>query len=929
MKKTLLFFLLLLSATSFAQVHRSAVFDFNTPSSLNPVMTPGSSNGSVVNVLNTVFKSGQIAISFGLPEGVVDNGAQYTTFKDDAGTHYYLQINNRTTMTLSGLEGATLDSLRCPNDNYCTKGALGLVDNTQGYIDVNDPPFTWKNNSGKELSSVSFFNSGGASSKITKMTVYYTAPSDVLVPSSSIANGATVASFEELTLTFDRTMYLQNGSGITLTKGTTTQQLTATVSGNTVKLTPAAAITTDGTYTVTVPAKRFKAGDGYENAALTYTFSVSTPKNTFEPTSVSPAAGNVTSLASPITLTFATPVKSFENSSLILQQNGEDYAPVTATRSSSSSSQVTLSFDIPEGITANGTYTLNIPEGTIYNLMGTIYNPSLTLEYVIGSTTPDPDPDPQPNPDSETMKAAKALLLSTGVGYPSATSASRTALEQLTSATTAPADDLVQAAIDAFYAETDVTLPTAGAYYQIAGVNASGTKAYLTYKSGAVGLSTKQSEATSFEAVNNGTAFAFKTSDGKYLHVLSADDKHDATSTKNVTDAFNAAVNNLSLAKFAVSGVEASKTFGLLSIYGSLGMKNNTSREESAYASIAYGTSLEVTTDPDYALLFSDKESSAFLITDGSAVSTDTLTVETSYTLTVSSDKKLLLLKLDVDGDVTLNENAPATKIATSEGQPIEQANFIKVEGEDYQFKVQLGSTYTTGKFMLLIPKGTFLFTQNGSLAQTDSIAAKFDLGDDTDPDTPTPGTDKTGFSETYSQFIVSPDNTFTVADTDLNNVVISIIYGDYTGLVPDESEQVTITVYDDPSQTVLRTGHFEPYTMPEYPSRPAIRLVLDQPINTGDLRAATYGVKIPAATFGDANFGSYLKDASSVNKKDCKVNPFWAIPFKVNNAAAGIEAISSDHAADANIYDLTGRRVEKMNRPGVYIVNGKKVVKK
>lgn len=42
-----------------------------------------------------------------------------------------------------------------------------------------------------------------------------------------------------------------------------------------------------------------------------------------------------------------------------------------------------------------------------------------------------------------------------------------------------------------------------------------------------------------------------------------------------------------------------------------------------------------------------------------------------------------------------------------------------------------------------------------------------------------------------------------------------------------------------------------------------------------------------------------------------------------------GIDAVASDEASEALIYDLTGRRVSDMSAPGVYIVNGRKVLVK
>lgn len=46
-------------------------------------------------------------------------------------------------------------------------------------------------------------------------------------------------------------------------------------------------------------------------------------------------------------------------------------------------------------------------------------------------------------------------------------------------------------------------------------------------------------------------------------------------------------------------------------------------------------------------------------------------------------------------------------------------------------------------------------------------------------------------------------------------------------------------------------------------------------------------------------------------------------------DGTTGITEVETENAGDAVIYDLTGRRVQDMNRAGIYIVNGKKVLVK
>ena len=46
-----------------------------------------------------------------------------------------------------------------------------------------------------------------------------------------------------------------------------------------------------------------------------------------------------------------------------------------------------------------------------------------------------------------------------------------------------------------------------------------------------------------------------------------------------------------------------------------------------------------------------------------------------------------------------------------------------------------------------------------------------------------------------------------------------------------------------------------------------------------------------------------------------------------VFDATVGIESIESDDNGAKEIYDLTGRKIEKITAPGVYIVNKKKII--
>lgn len=817
----------------------------------------------------------------------------------------------------------------CPSDatiegvyfsDTSTKGGLHVVgEDSYGALEGYDGTYTcsWTNTTGHDVASLTLATDG-TPARITQVTIKYTMPSAVLVPTPSIESGATVAAFEKLDLVFDNAMSIVSSEGITLSCNGTAQTISATVSGNTVTLSPSAVVTTDGTYTLTVPAGCFSDADGFVNKALTYTFKVETPKNTFRPVSISPAQGKVETLSSPITLVFGNYVGKVEAENLVLMKDGERKVPLKAARKEGDSKCVELSFNIPEGISEDGTYTIEIPEKTIYDILNELYNPALTLTYTIGGTAP----DPEPAEDTETMKAAKALLLKEGVGYPAENSAARVALTNLTKASPVPSDTELQTAIDNFYKESNVTLPATGKYYQVCGVNnASGSessKLYLAYDGSAVTLTSEKSEAATFEATQqtDGTV-SLQTMDGKWLHVLVASNNHDLTSSKNVTDSYLATVNNLTLAKLAVDGVDADKTFGLFSMKGALGKKNIVNTEEEAFALIDYSNKT-VATDPDFQVYFQETYSSAFVLTEVEKP-LDIATVETAYTLTpseVSSNTEVLTLTFTEVSDVAMSTSV-VPYFVDAESNRVADATVSSVTDQTNQFTVSLqGLDYAT--YTLVVPEGMFLYTKEGKTVQTQAISHQFTIKEIV-PE----------FKKEVWSLIVRPVNDGYIKDVDLNNFSISISGNEYSGLVPNPDKQIVITAYYDEKQQPVATGHLEVAT-PESEGWTTLRLVLDTPIVEGQLKSELYVVKLPEAAFGDANFGRWLQDKNSVDPSECLVNYQMPLTFQVDNSkATGIEILNVGKKAKSGIYDLTGRKVNDLSRPGIYIVNGKKVMVK
>lgn len=148
-------------------------------------------------------------------------------------------------------------------------------------------------------------------------------------------------------------------------------------------------------------------------------------------------------------------------------------------------------------------------------------------------------------------------------------------------------------------------------------------------------------------------------------------------------------------------------------------------------------------------------------------------------------------------------------------------------------------------------------------------------------------------------------------------------------GLVADTTKKVSI--YKEHVAKPIATGHFKQIEKEEINgiNFHRLKLELDTPIEAGSLSSGIYGIVYEEATFGDLNFGKYLKDPTSIKKSECKVNQRPELSFYVNKSETGITNAGNAVDKPTTIYDLQGRRVEKMTRSGIYIVNGRKVVKK
>ena len=840
MKKSLFVILLAcVSAPGWAQIQRTAVFDFSQPLSLTPSITPPEGNSNEVPVTDDVFSNGDITIDFewgnqGLGTAIVNFTNIYTH-----DISYYLKVSQQALMKVHAPGIGRLD--RVSFSEGSTVGDLRVTDDELGSQE--DGYKTWINDKKQNIYDLIYKNSF-SNAQLKKITVLYTMPSTILTATSDLVNGSILEYFEKMHLTFDRNMLVKDASKITLSDGTSSQTLSATVKDNVVTLSAASQIAKNGTYTLTVPAKSFVDKEGFENKEMKFSFVIKAP---FSPVSITPAAGTVETLPLTIAVDFGEKVGYVdEAASVKLLKDGNDYLTAKAVKASDTK----VNFEIQGAagaISKKGTYKLIVPANVVCN---------------------------DKKGDAE-----------------------------------------FKAAIDAYYNETDVLLPENKKWYKIASVNKKNERKYLAVSNKQVLLVDNIDEASAFEALDNSGVFTLGDADDNMLNV------------NGVTADAGAEVSKLTIAKLDGSAVQletgdvfdADKALGTFSFKGSY--PSVTGNSSVAYALCNHADKKYQTEADVAAPYWQSSLTSAFAFVEVEKPAAAIKTVETAYKLTpaiVGSNADLLTLSFDGLTHVTVMSDADAY-IANEKGERVKDVTFTPVTGKDNQFTVAL-TDLAKASYQLVIPEGTFHYEKNNKEVKTQAIKESFTIGKGGSPE-------DLNLKSDYSIYQMLPDISGFVKDVALNGFMIKNI-GYYDGLVANPDREVRLAVYDN--NKTIRTGHFESYVDPEDPTTPTLLLVFDTPIREGELKANSYAIVILQGTFGDTNFGKFLEDKTTTQASDCHTNPRMTITIEVDNdKATGIEHVVNSTEKNNVIYDVQGRKVKQMNRFGIYIVNGKKFVKK
>ena len=237
---------------------------------------------------------------------------------------------------------------------------------------------------------------------------------NTLVPTAvTPENGATVESLESVVVTFPQAVHYDETKAITINSKTGySERATVTVSTEDptqVTIAAPAAITERGMYSTSVPEGAFTAGDGTYNPAATFLYYVQPAESSYAYTAAAPENESTLNKGlESVTLSFAeADGPGFADNTPINVLNEEGNPVATATLALSTENFTDVVLTLSERITANGTYTINVPEGYIYNSlydgeaedkgvsMGAIYNSAFTLNYTVdykGTLTPAVEP---------------------------------------------------------------------------------------------------------------------------------------------------------------------------------------------------------------------------------------------------------------------------------------------------------------------------------------------------------------------------------------------------------------------------------------------------------------------------------------------------------------------------------------------------------
>ena len=910
MRKILLFLLTLVTMMAQAQIEKTATFDFNLPLTLNPAVTPSPVALNEVGLSDYTFTANDVTLDFGAQSGWEYQMNVILTTNNDFS--HSMGFNQRSTMIIS-----------VPSSSYITKIEMGIANiNIWPNVGTYNPSsFTWTA-SNTSISEVVFSNPSSDYPTIQYVTVYYVAPSAIMDYSSasiidadnqsnSYSDGVDVTSFKSFDIDFPKNVSLLSSSGITMTdKNDANIPFTASCSGSKLSLTPNDPITEDDDITIYVPANVVQSSDNLQNKELgTFNFKVRKERETFNYSKVVPDQGEVTLLPNVIKLGFPNDTKFEDGADVKIYKDGiAKYTATLSWMSDEHKDTVLITsghgVDIDNSEANQGEWTIVIPAKRIHNPFYSTtsldtddyWNPEITLTWTI---IPTPDPlQPKKDRVAELQATATQLYAQIGqLGYPTAASGSPI-LDPVKDAAVADTDEALDTqittlenAIKAFYAVTDVVMPSAKTsdtdedhgWYAFYSVDANGSEKAIHYENGVVSF---VGGATMFQVQSvSGSSVALKTVEGESLTVT--------------------------LTKMLLTGPEAdqSTVAGLFAVTGIDGVTC---------------VRLEEGSKPQATLVYP----TAFLLGESAQDNTKRLTL-----LVVGRDQDSDVTKVSLNGSATADQQpyfAKRTGLDVGDKVTSFTGAAILTKSASYNngFEVHLDGI-ESGDYWLIMPKGCFDYSANPKTVTEldDPLKVSFTIqgsgsgsggGDDSGSGSGSGDDSGSGSGSGDDSGSGSGSSTDTsdfrydllyytypsarqeepIKATDLNQAGVYILRAQYGDMCVDDTKTVTLS---DGYGTTYRTGKLvrDDDFMAENPACSAYRVEWDTPLTEEDFpNSKMVSLKIPGATFGNANFGQWLANPNSVKKSDCIVNQGAPKYYTIDNARAEDAETAEDRAA-------------------------------
>ena len=765
MKKIFTLLALFLSLVANAQVTRTVVYDFSKPTELNPPIQPVDPVALEMRLVDgMVFTNGDVRLKFDCDKDC--DGTRIDADTQDNFKHYLRMYSGSYAMFDASPNILTKIEIKGTLSGFKLDSGIGIY---QEYLS-SEYSSIWSGDPANPTANVTFSSRSALPSFVHQIRVTYSIKQDVLTPDfNPFPVSKEYTSLKNFALDFSKfkendklytSVKAVEGKTAKVSSPLLAEDINISIAASEVNpkqavLTLAEEINEPGQYTITIPEGAIASQDGaYYNPELTYTVTLVPAKNTLTLASTDPAyATTIDQLPNGFKLIFSDHVGGFVSKQLSVfklvgdKQQLETYATLQLDNTNQNAVKVLFARDFP--ISDAGIYELSVPEATVYNAgfiasasdygvsSGARYNPEFTLKFYV-KVTPGECPNcddcdeyctcaeekcdrcgcPKPNPLKEELEAMKEDMAHfvasfTGVGYPTAGSSARTALDELIAKETPKGTDDITADIEnlksakaAFYASTEIEKPASGNTYIIYNVAKDGSKTYLSYANGTVGLTADAEQAHVFTAhAQEDGSTVFETVDGKFLHTLVSTNKYGSTSTTNVTDAISE-VNKLTVGKFANASVDAEKSFGWVTLYGYLGELSG----EKVYAHSTIYTPTKAVEMGSADVLFTDDLSSAFVVEYKPAPIDPVLR---KYELSVQPGQVDLLTSLVVTfpemtgQEMTYNKEKEIRMERVVGGYTI-PLTVSKVEGKGNAFQISFGEYRYSGAYNLIIPEGAF-----------------------------------------------------------------------------------------------------------------------------------------------------------------------------------------------------------------------------